>query len=84
MGCPSYRNSRNISGNMGVTALNWEVLMDFKNFLEWISEAIDGLIILVILLNALNTNCFQPLDGGLIITALSFSLFVKIVVSVTS
>ena len=84
MDSSNYRNLRDISGSIWVIAVNRDGLMNFKNFLEWISEAIDGLIILVILLNALNTNCFQPMDWGLTITALSFSLFVKIVVNLTS
>ena len=57
--------------------------MDLNPLLEWISEAITGLVIIFVLINAVNTNCFQPVDWGLTIVALSFSLFVRMIANIT-
>jgi hypothetical protein len=57
--------------------------MNFNPLLEWISELIDGLVILFILATVMNTNCFQPIEWSLTIIALSFGLFVKVVAGVT-
>ncbi len=57
--------------------------MNLTPLLDWISEVITGLVIIFILINAINTNCFQPLDWGLTIMALSFGLFVKTISNLT-
>lgn len=49
------------------------------NVLEWLSDAIIGIVIIFVLFNALNTNCFQPLDWGLTAISLSFSMAVRII-----
>ncbi|MBU0457784.1 MAG: hypothetical protein ABH824_07775 [Nanoarchaeota archaeon] len=57
--------------------------MNFKPLLEWMSDITTGLVILFVLVNAVNTNCFQPLDWGLTVIALSLSLFVRIIINIT-
>jgi len=49
------------------------------NVLEWLSDVITGIVIIFVLFNALNTNCFQPLDWGLTVISLSFSLAVRVI-----
>ena len=57
--------------------------MNTLPLLDWMSEAIEGVVIIFILVSVMKTNCFQPLEWGLTITALSFSLFVKFIATIT-
>ena len=63
--------------------LLWYLEMNLIPLLDWLSELITGLVIIFILVNAIKTNCFQPLDWGLTVTALLFGLFVKIIANLT-
>lgn len=51
--------------------------------LNWMSEAITGLVIIFTLINALKTACFSSLEWGLTAVALLFALFVKIIADIT-
>ncbi len=57
--------------------------MRIEYWLDWISDLITGLVILFILVSAINTACFKVLDWTLTLTALSFSVFVKIISNLT-
>ncbi len=57
--------------------------MKYNLLLEWISDIITSLVIIFVLINAVNTNCFQSIDWGLTITALSFSMFVRVISNLT-
>lgn len=57
--------------------------MKTEYLLDWISNLINGLIIIFLLVSAINTACFKAFEWGLTLTALSFSVFVKIISNLT-
>ena len=59
------------------------LMININYLLDWISEIITGLVIIFVLINAVNTNCFQTIEWGLTLIALMFSLFVRIIAGLT-
>jgi len=50
--------------------------------LEWMSELINGLILIFIIINVSNTSCFNTFEWVVTTIGLGFSIFVKFIIRI--
>ena len=52
------------------------------SLLNWMSDAITGLVVIFTLINAIKNGCFSSFDWALTAVSLLFALFVKMIADV--